>query len=67
MTEATVAAVDVGELIGTVTGMLGNFSVANLGLFLAAGVGIAAGLVLLWFGFRFLVRKVMAALKKGKL
>lgn len=67
MPEATVAAVDVDELIGTVTGMLGDFSVANLGLFLAAGVGIAAGLVLLWFGFRFLVRKVMAALKKGKL
>lgn len=64
MTEATV---NVSEIATTVTGMFGDFSVANLLIFIGAGVGIAAGLVLAWFGVRFLTRKLMAALKKGKL
>lgn len=60
-------AVDVSGIITTVTGMFGDFSVANLLLFVGAGVTLAAGLVLAWFGVRFLTRKLMAALKKGKL
>lgn len=64
MTEATV---NVSEIATTVTGMFGDFSVGNLLIFIGAGVGIAAGLVLAWFGVRFLTRKLMAALKKGKL
>lgn len=59
--------VNVSELISTVTGSLGDFSTANLGLILVAGVGITVGLVLLWFVFRWLTRKIMGALKKGKL
>jgi len=59
--------VDVSELISTVSGSLGDFSTANLGLILVAGVGVAAGLVILWFVFRWLTRKAMGALKKGKL
>lgn len=65
--DATTTAVNVSEIITTVTGMFGDFSVTNLLLFVAAGVGISAGLVLAWFGVRFLTRKLMAALKKGKL
>lgn len=64
MTDATV---NVSEIATTVTGMFGDFSVSNLLIFIGAGVGIAAGLVLAWFGVRFLTRKLMAALKKGKL
>ena len=60
-------AVNVSELISTVTGSLSDFSAANLSLILVAGVGVAAGLVILWFVFRFLIRKAMGALKKGKL
>lgn len=64
MTEATV---NVSEIATTVTGMFGDFSVTNLLIFIGAGIGIAAGLVLAWFGVKFLTRKLMAALKKGKL
>lgn len=60
-------AIDVSEIATSVTGMFGDFSVTNLLVFIGAGVGIAAGLVLTWFGVRFLTRKLMAALKKGKL
>lgn len=65
MTEAT--AVNVSEIATTVTGMFGDFSVTNLLVFIGAGVGIAAGLVLAWFGVRYLTRKLMAAVNKGRL
>ena len=64
---AETTSVDVSEITSGVTGMFGDFSVSNLLIFIGAGVGIAAGLVLTWFGMRFLTRKLMAALKKGKL
>lgn len=64
MTEATV---NVTEIISSVSGMFGDFSVANLLLFIGGGIALAAGLVLAWFGVRFLTRKLMAALKKGRL
>lgn len=59
--------VNVNEITAGVTGMFGDFSVANLLLFIGAGIGLAAGLVLTWFGVRYLTRKLMAALKKGRL
>ena len=65
--DATTTAVNVSEIITSVTGMFGDFSVANLLLFVGAGVALAAGLVLAWFGVRYLTRKLMGALKKGKL
>lgn len=65
--DATTTAVNVSEIITSVTGMFGDFSVANLLLFVGAGVALAAGLVLTWFGVRYLTRKLMGALKKGKL
>lgn len=51
----------------SITGALTDFSVANLGTVLVAGIGVAGGLVIAWFGYRFIVRKVSGALKKGKL
>ena len=60
-------AVNVSEIATSITGMFGDFSTSNLLLFIGAGVGIAGGLVLTWFGVRFLTRKLMGALKKGKL
>lgn len=67
MDTGATTAVDVSEIATTVTGMFGDFSVSNLLIFIGAGVGIAAGLVLTWFGVRFLTRKLMGALKKGRL
>lgn len=69
MTEAVAetTAINVQEIITSVTGMFADFTVSNLLLFIGAGVGIAAGLVLAWFGVRYLTRKLMSALKKGKL
>ena len=65
---ATPAPVDVSSFIDSITGAFGDsFSIANLAVILAAGVGIAAGLVLTWFAFRWISRKLMGALKKGKL
>ena len=60
-------AVNVSEIITSVTGMFSDFSVTNLLLFIAAGVGISAALVLAWFGVRYLTRKLMTALKKGRM
>lgn len=51
----------------SITGALTDFSTANLGTILVAGIGVAGGLVIAWFGYRFVVRKVSGALKKGKL
>lgn len=51
----------------SITGALTDFSIANLSAVLVAGIGIAGGLVLAWFGYRFVVRKASGALKKGRL
>lgn len=51
----------------SITGALTDFSTTNLGTVLVAGIGVAGGLVIAWFGYRFIVRKVSGALKKGKL
>lgn len=59
--------VDVDSLLSGVTGSLSDFSTGNLTKILVAGVGIAGGLVLLWFGFGYIKRKLMGALRKGKL
>lgn len=64
---AETTAVNVQEIITSVTGMFGDFSVTNLLLFVGAGIALAAGLVLAWFGVRYLTRKLMSALKKGKM
>lgn len=55
------------SFLTSVTGALTDFSTANLGTILVAGIGVAGGLVIAWFGYRFVVRKVSGAMKKGKL
>ncbi len=64
-----VAEVDVGlsTFITTITGALTDFSTTNLGAILVAALGITAGLAIAWFAYRFIVRKVSGALKKGKM
>lgn len=53
-------------VITSVTGALGDFSAANVGKVLVAGLGIAVPLVLCWFAFRWIYSKAKGALKKGK-
>lgn len=60
-------AVDMDALLTPIKAALTDFSTTNLTTILVAGVGVAAGLVLLWFGYGFVKRKLMGALKKGKL
>lgn len=53
--------------ITTITGALTDFSTTNLGAVLVAALGITVGLAIAWFAYRFIVRKVSGALKKGKI
>ena len=64
-----VAEVNTGlsTFITTITGALTDFSTSNLGAILVAALGITAGLAIAWFAYRFIVRKVSGALKKGKI
>ena len=65
----SVAEVNAGlsTFITTITGALTDFSTTNLGAILVAALGITAGLAIAWFAYRFIVRKVSGALKKGKI
>ena len=60
-------AVDVSGLMSSITGKLTDFSTDNLIVIIGAVLGITVGLVLLWFGFNYAKRKLMGAMKKGKL
>lgn len=51
--------------IGSITGALSDFSVANVASVIVAGLGVAVPLVLVWFAFRFIYRKAKVALKRG--
>ena len=53
--------------ISSITGTLGDFTTSTLGTVLVAALGITAGLAIAWFAYRFIVRKVSGALKKGKI
>ena len=53
--------------LGQITGALGDFTTSTLGTILVAALGLTAGLAICWFGYRFVVRKVSGALKKGKM
>lgn len=59
--------VDVAGLMNSITSKLGDFSTDNLIVIVGAVLGITAGLVLFHFGFNYAKRKLMGALKKGKL
>lgn len=53
--------------ITSITGALTDFSTTNLASILVAALGITVGLAIAWFAYRFIVRKVSGALKKGKM
>ena len=55
------------SFISSVTGALGDFTTANLATILVAALGITVGLAIAWFAYRFIVRKVSGAMKKGKI
>lgn len=51
----------------SITGSLGDFSVANLITIITAVLGITVGLSIFWFALRFVIRKVSKAFRKGSL
>lgn len=53
--------------ITSITGALADFSTSNLGTVLVAALGITVTLAIAWFAYRFIVRKVSGAMKKGKI
>lgn len=55
------------SFISSITGALTDFTTANLATILVAALGITVGLAIAWFAYRFIVRKVSGAMKKGKI
>ena len=51
----------------SIRGGLADFTSGNLATVLLAALGITAGLAIAWFAYRFIVRKVSGAMKKGKM
>lgn len=63
----TLEATGISEFISSITGALADFSTGNLGTVLVAALGVTAVLAIAWFAYRFIVRKVSGAMKKGKI
>lgn len=55
--------VDVSSTVESIKGMLGDFSIANLILIIGGALALTVGLIIFWFAFRFIIRKVYGALK----
>lgn len=53
--------------ISSITGALTDFTTGNLGTILVAALGITVTLAIAWFAYKFIVRKVSGAMKKGKI
>lgn len=66
MENAVTTASAMTEQITAITGALSDFSAANVGSVIVAGLGVAVPLVLVWFAFRFIYSKAKGALKRGK-
>lgn len=58
---------ELSTFMTAITGALTDFSAGTLSKVLVAALGITAGLAICWFAYRFIVRKVSGALKKGKI
>lgn len=62
--EVTPFAVD--DVSTAVAPIIENFTFSNLAPMIAIAIGGGVGLVLGWFGVRFIVGKIQKALKKGR-
>lgn len=60
-------ATELDTFITSIKTALAQFTPATLGTVLVAALGISVALVLAWFAYRWVVRKVSGALNKGKL
>ena len=58
---------DLSSFLEAIKGGMSDLSVSNLQIILLAGIGIAVGPALAWFGFRYVKGKATKALFKGKL
>lgn len=54
-----------GSMISAVTGALSGFSVTALGEVITAGLGLAVPLVVGWFTFRWIYKKIKGSFKQG--
>lgn len=63
----TATTTDLSGFIESVKGGLTEFSTDNLATILVAALGITVVLAIAWFAYRFIVRKVSGAMKKGKI
>ena len=61
------AASSLSTFITSITGALGDFTTTTLATILVAALGITVSLVIGWFAYRFITRRVSSAMKKGKL
>lgn len=64
---ADVSGTDLSTFIDSIKGGLADFTTGNLATILVAALGLTAVLAIAWFAYKFIVRKVSGALKKGKL
>lgn len=48
-------------------GVTDTVNIASVVQILGIGIGASVGLVLMWFGVRLVIRKVMSATRKGKM
>ena len=68
MLHLTIAEVTtLSTFVDAIKAALTDFTTSNLSTVLVAGVGVSAGLVVAWFAYRFIIRKVSGAMKKGRL
>ena len=63
----TMEASAISTFISSITGALADFTTGNLSTILIAALGITGGLAIAWFAYKFIVRKVSGAMKKGKM
>lgn len=62
---STTAALD--TFLNSIKGGLSQFTTGNLATVLVAALSVTAGLAIAWFAYRFIIRKVSGAMKKGKM
>lgn len=55
------------SFITSITGALTDFTTSTLGTILVAALGITVSLVIGWFAYRFITRRVKSAMTKGKI